>query len=225
MNDYEIAKSLEAETVSHRRFFHENAEVGLEMPKAVKYVFEQLEAAGLQPRKCGHGVTAQLGSGGKTLLLRADMDALPIQEANSVDYCSQTPGVMHACGHDANVTCLLGAAKVLARRRDRFGGEVRLVFQPAEEIGQGAKAFVDAGVLDGATRVFGLHAAPELPSGSVGLKPGVNNAAVDHFWITVQGKSTHVCSPSWGSTLCTLQARSSWPSRRWSPAAPRPLSR
>lgn len=201
----EIRKELEqdkAVLIALRRDFHRHPELSLQEFRTAQRIEEELDRLDIPHTRVGEtGVLGTLrgtGSGDGVMVLRADMDALPIQEANSVDYCSQTPGVMHACGHDANVTCLLGAAKVLARRRDRFGGEVRLVFQPAEEIGQGAKAFVDAGVLDGATRVFGLHAAPELPSGSVGLKPGVNNAAVDHFWITVQGKSTHVCSPQLG---------------------------
>jgi amidohydrolase len=105
---------------------------------------------------------------------------------------------MHACGHDAHTACLLGGTKILAAHRDAFGGQVRLIFQPGEEIGQGAKPFVEAGVLEGVERVFGLHTAPDIPAGSVGLKPGLNNASVDHFQITVHGKSSHVSAPQLG---------------------------
>lgn len=101
-------------------------------------------------------------------------------------------------GHDAHAACLLGAAKILSENRDAFSGKVRLVFQPGEEIGKGAKPFVAAGVLDGAERVFGLHTAYDLEAGTVGLKPGINNAAVDHFRIRVHGKSTHVSTPHLG---------------------------
>ncbi len=129
---------------------------------------------------------------GKVLVLRADIDALPIEETHECVYRSENAGVMHACGHDAHAACLLGAAKILSENRDAFSGKVRLVFQPGEEIGKGAKPFVAAGVLDGAERVFGLHTAYDLEAGTVGLKPGINNAAVDHFRIRVHGK-VHAC--------------------------------
>ena len=144
------AESISEIIVNQRRTLHQMPGTEFDIGETLAYVKKELEDMGYAPEQCGRAGLVALAGGkrpGKVFLLRADMDALPIQEANSVDYCSQTPGVMHACGHDANVTCLLGAAKVLARRRDRFGGEVRLVFQPAEEIGQGAKAFVDAGAV------------------------------------------------------------------------------
>ena len=143
-------------------------------------------------------VTTSAAVGEGVVVLRADIDALPIQETSGAQYCSRTPGVMHACGHDAHTACLLGAAMLLAKHRAEFGGEVRLIFQPAEEIGQGAKPFVEAGAMEGADRVFGIHTASDLRSGTVGLKPGLNNAAVDHFSIQVRGKSAHVSTPQLG---------------------------
>lgn len=201
-----------------RRDFHRHPELGLHEFRTAGRIEEELDRVGVPHTRVGDtGVLATLrgtGTGAGAVVLRADMDALPIQETAETEYRSQTPGVMHACGHDAHTACLLGAARLLSRRRADFGGEVRFVFQPAEEIGKGALDFVEAGVLQGADRVFGLHVAPELPIGTVGLKPGLNNAAVDHFRIAVQGKSAHVAAPELGTdalyiashTVVALQA-------------------
>lgn len=201
-----------------RREFHRRPELSLQEFCTAARIEEELDRFGIPHTRVGEtGVLGTLrgtGTGAGGVVLRADIDALPIQERSGAEYCSQTPGVMHACGHDVHITCLLGAAKLLAERRAAFGGEVRFVFQPAEEIGQGAKPFVEAGVLDGADRVFGLHVAPDLPIGTVGLKPGLNNAAVDLFSIQVHGKSAHVAQPQLGvdalyiasQTVVALQA-------------------
>ena len=201
-----------------RREFHRRPELSLQEFCTAARIEEELDRFGIPHTRVGEtGVLGTLrgtGTGAGVVVLRADIDALPIQERSGAEYCSQTPGVMHACGHDVHVTCLLGAAKLLAERRAAFGGEIRFVFQPAEEIGQGAKPFVEAGVLDGADRVFGLHVAPDLPIGTVGLKPGLNNAAVDLFSIQVHGKSAHVAQPQLGvdalyiasQTVVALQA-------------------
>lgn len=184
-----------------RREFHQHPELSLQEFRTAQRIEEELDRFGIPHiRVGGTGVLGTLkGTGGGGIVaLRADIDALPIQETNPAAYCSLTPGVMHACGHDAHIACLLGAAKLLASHREQFGGEVRLIFQPAEEIGEGAKPFIAAGALDGAERVFGLHAASDLPAGSVGLKPGLNNAAVDHFKVVIQGKSAHVSTPQLG---------------------------
>lgn len=188
--------------ISLRRDFHRYPELGLQEFRTARRIEEELDRFGIAHKRVGEtGVLGILHGGGKgdrVIALRADIDALPIQETNEVEYRSQTVGVMHACGHDAHTTCLLGAAKILAENRSQFGGEVRLIFQPAEEICKGAKPFVEAGVLNGADRVFGLHTAPEVPAGIVGLKPGLNNASVDHFKITIHGKSSHVSMPQLG---------------------------
>lgn len=188
--------------VSLRREFHRYPELSMQEYRTARRIEEELDRLGIGHTRIGEtGILGTLLGGGRgrgVVVLRADIDALPIQETSGAAYRSASDGVMHACGHDAHTACLLGAAKLLAQRRGAFGGEVRLVFQPGEEIGQGAKAFVEAGVLDGAARVFGLHVASDLPAGTVGLKPGLNNAAVDQFKITVYGRSSHVSTPHLG---------------------------
>lgn len=185
-----------------RREFHQYPELGLQELRTAKRIEEELDRWDIAHSRVGEtgvlGVIRGTGEGKTVVVLRADIDALPIQETNTVSYCSQTDGIMHACGHDAHTACLLGAARLLAEQRDAFGGEVRLIFQPAEEIGQGAKPFLEAGVLEDADRVFGLHTASDISSGSVGLKPGLNNAAVDHFKVVIRGKSAHVSTPQLG---------------------------
>lgn len=188
--------------IALRRDLHQHPELSLEEFRTAGRIEEELDRFGIPHIRVGDtGVLGTLrgdAPGTGAVALRADIDGLPIQEKNPAPYRSLTPGVMHACGHDAHTACLLGAAKLLTARRGAFGGEVRLIFQPAEEIGQGARPFVEAGALEGVERVFGLHTASDLPAGSVGLKPGLNNAAVDHFKISVQGRSAHVSTPQLG---------------------------
>lgn len=216
-----IKTQIEAEhdyLIALRREFHQYPELSLQEFRTASRIEEELERFGIEHTRVGEtgvlGILRGEGEGDRTIALRADIDALPIQETNPVEYASKNPGVMHACGHDAHTACLLGAAKVLARNRNTFGGEIRLIFQPAEEIGQGAKPFVEAGVLNGVQRVFGLHTASDVPSGFVGVKPGLNNASVDHFRIEIHGKSAHVSTPQLGvdalyiacQTVVALQA-------------------
>ena len=201
----DVKKAAAAERdyiVSVRREFHRHPELSLQEFRTAQRIEEELDKFGIPHTRVGEtGVLGTLKGAkdnGKVLVLRADIDALPIEETHECVYRSENAGVMHACGHDAHAACLLGAAKILSENRDAFSGKVRLVFQPGEEIGKGAKPFVAAGVLDGAERVFGLHTAYDLEAGTVGLKPGINNAAVDHFRIRVHGKSTHVSTPHLG---------------------------
>ena len=185
-----------------RRTFHRRPEPAFQEFETARRIEEELDALGIRHSRVGNtgvlGVLRGQAPGG-TVALRADIDALPIREETDADYRSEIDGVMHACGHDAHTTCLLGAAKLLAGKTSRFGGEVRLIFQPAEEIGGGAFDFIDAGALRNVDHVFGLHVAPEFPVGTVGVKPGLNNAAVDHFRIRIHGRSAHVSAPQLGA--------------------------
>lgn len=191
------------ELVALRRDFHRHPELGLQEFRTAKVIEGELDRWGIPHSRVGAtgvlGILRGEGRGQGVVALRADIDALPIQEVEGREYRSLTDGVMHACGHDAHTACLLGAARVLAENRDRFGGQVRLLFQASEETGNGALPFLEAGTLDGVQRVFGLHTASDLLTGQVGLKPGLNNASVDHFQIQVQGKSSHVSAPERGA--------------------------
>ena len=185
-----------------RRAFHRRPEPAFREYETARRIEQELDALGIEHTRVGNtgvlGILRGKAPGG-TVALRADIDALPLREETDADYRSEIDGVMHACGHDAHTACLLGAAKLLAGQAPRFGGEVRLIFQPAEEIGGGAFDFIDAGVMNGVDHVFGLHAAPEFPVGTVGVKPGLNNAAVDHFRVLIHGRSAHVSAPQRGA--------------------------
>ena len=135
---------------------------------------------------------------GVTVALRADIDALAMDDLKEVSYHSQNAGVCHACGHDAHTATLLTAAKILKAKENEFSGQVRLFFQQAEEIGQGARQFVQAGLLDGVTRVFGAHVTSHLDSGKISLTAGPQNASCDYFKIQIHGKGAHVSTPQLG---------------------------
>lgn len=204
MDFREEAQALSPYLSDLRREFHRHPEVSRKEFWTAERIEKELDAIGITDHKRvdGSGVYAVFHgekSGDRIVTLRADIDALPIQEVNdTLPYCSEEPGCMHACGHDGHATGLLGAARLLFAHRSDFGGEVRLFFQHAEEIGYGAKQFVKAGLLEGSGRVFGIHMAPDVPCGKVGVKPGPNNASVDHFTVKIQGKAAHVSTPHLG---------------------------
>ena len=199
VKDVEALKNYLIET---RREFHQNPELSLKEFRTASRIEEELTKFGIKHSRVGEtgvlGILKGDKPSDKVLLLRADIDALPINEVGDVEYISKNPGVMHACGHDAHTTCLLAAAKILSEKKNEIAGEVRFVFQPAEEIGKGTQPFIEANVLEGVDRAFGLHCAPDLPLGTVGLTPKLNNAAVDHFTISVKGVSSHVSLPHKG---------------------------
>ena len=181
------------EMVATRRDLHAHPELAFEEHRTSGVVAEKLKALGLEPRtgvgKTGVVATLAGARGGRTVLLRADMDALPIQEENGVPYRSQTAGKMHACGHDCHTSILLGVARRLVRERDALSGGVTLCFQPAEEVGGGAEAMIRDGALESPKpdAAFGVHVWQDLDLGKIGVTAGPMMAAVDDFTVTVSG--------------------------------------
>ena len=178
---------------------HRNPELSGEEEETSRYVHETLESFGCLElsRPTETSVVARLvgEESGRTIAIRADIDALPIEEENDFEFASQNPGVMHACGHDGHTAILLGVAKVLGELKDHVRGEVRFVFQHAEEIGRGAEELVDAGLVDGVDAIIGLHLVPRLEVGKVGIGYGPRLAAPDTFKISVEGESGHAAWP------------------------------
>ena len=193
--------------VALRRHFHQYPETALEEFRTTEKIEEELDKIGVPHKRfvsplIQTGVYAEIEGrkgNGKTILLRTDIDALPIREERESDFKSKIDGKMHACGHDGHTASLIGAARILQKNRDLFPGKVLLIFQPAEETGNGGKAIADiGGYADGADRTFGMHVAPELPVGTICVMPGPNNASVDLFEVTVTGKGAHVSTPHKG---------------------------
>lgn len=188
--------------IADRRFLHEHPELSFQEYETAKFVAERLESLGLDEIQTGVAKTGVVGllhgrKPGKVVLLRADMDALPIDEANDVEYKSKNPGVMHACGHDAHTAILLGVARVLASKRDEFEGTIKFMFQPAEEGLGGAKAMIEAGVLENphVDAVFGLHVAQWEPTGVVLARDNAAMMGGNLLKITIQGKGGHGAQP------------------------------
>lgn len=188
--------------LEQRRWLHRHPEIAREEFETQKKIEQELDALGIpHSRVGGTGVSAELKGaleGRKTIVLRADTDALPVQETANVPYKSECPGKMHACGHDAHTASLLAAAKYLAEHKESFGGTVRFVFQPAEEVGYGARAVIRDGVLVGADRCFGVHVASDLRTGTIAVVPGACNASCDYVRITVHGVGAHISTPQDG---------------------------
>jgi amidohydrolase len=188
--------------IADRRHFHEHPELGFEEVETARIVAERLRSFGFDEVQTGVAVTGVVGilhgSGpGKVVALRADMDALPIHEENDVEYRSKRDGAMHACGHDAHTAMLLGVARILAGKRDEFTGTIKFLFQPAEEGRGGAKAMVEAGVLENphVDAAFGLHVAQDAPGGLVIARDDAAMMGGNLFKITVTGKGGHGALP------------------------------
>ena len=196
----QIIERILPSVIQTRHHLHQNPELSGQEQQTGAYVAERLRALGvdaIQTGVAGHGVTGILrGTGDAPLIaLRADMDALPIEEASGLPYASSCPGVMHACGHDGHTATLLGTAAVLAALRGDLPGPVKLIFQPAEETVGGAEAMVEAGVLEGVEAIYALHGWPNLDIGQIGCRPGPMMASADGFDLTIRGKGGHAAYP------------------------------
>ncbi|UZR96031.1 M20 metallopeptidase family protein [Chondrinema litorale] len=199
----ELAKDSHGEIVKTRRHLHQHPELSFQEYQTAKFVAERLKEIGLSPQEgiAGTGVTAIIKGKNpekKMVALRADMDALPIVEANEVPYKSQNNGVMHACGHDVHTSSLLGAASILNKVKEDFEGSVKLIFQPGEEkIPGGASLMIKEGVLKNPkpAGIIGQHVMPYLPVGTVGFREGMYMASADEIYITVKGKGGHAAMP------------------------------
>lgn len=188
--------------VGLRRYFHAYPEVSLNEYNTCRKIEEELDKLCIPHKKVGEtGVYAWINGErgeGKTIALRADMDALAMEDLKTADYHSQNEGYCHACGHDGHTATLLTAAKILNEKRGEYSGHIRFFFQQAEEIGQGARQFVRAGLLDGVDRVFGAHVTSSLSTGKISLTKGPQNASCDYFKISVTGRGAHVSKPHLG---------------------------
>lgn len=199
MDFYKKALEYREETIAHRRWFHQHAETGLHMPKGQAYVLETLKGYGIDAKVCGNGVTAIIGSKGKCILLRADMDALPMCEESGLPFACPTGKEAHTCGHDFHAAMLLTAAKILKEQENNLQGTVKLMFQPAEETFEGARNMIEHGILEDPKPEAAL--AFHVTSGQmpVGIyiynNTGTMMNSVDGFRIKIQGKGAHGAYP------------------------------
>ncbi len=214
------AEKTEKEIIEDRRHIHQNPEVGFYLPDTADYIRKRLGqmgiasrlvggavdrktrenflAAGYEDMKVSTGVTATIGHGSPCILLRADMDALPMTETGGlVDFTSNRPGKAHMCGHDSHAAMLLGAARLLKEREDELKGTVKLMFQPGEECGCGARLMVEAGVMEDpkVDAAFAVHVDPQTEAGKVVYTSGIMSAAMDTFMVKIQGKGGHSSTP------------------------------
>ena len=200
--------------VAVRRRLHAHPEIGLQLPATQAVIVDELRRLGLEPvlGRSVSSVTAVIEGGrpGPTVLLRADMDALPLQEDTGLAFASEVPGVMHACGHDTHVAMLLGAARLLVERRDRLAGNVLLMFQPGEEGFHGARSMLEEGLLERAPSevvgAYGLHIGTRYDTGTIVLRPGALLAAGDTIRITVRGRGGHASAPHLAADPITVAA-------------------
>lgn len=199
METRELANKYKQYTIDMRREFHAHPELSMREERTSRRIKEELEKMGIPyVSMAGTGVlgTIKGKNEGRTIGLRGDIDALEITEKRDTPYKSQNEGVMHACGHDSHAAMLLGAAKVLNDMKDEINGTVKLIFQPGEEVAQGAKAMIAEGVLDGVDEVFGMHVMGSLPTGKIAVGSGPRMASTDMFRIKVRGKGGHGSMPN-----------------------------
>jgi len=194
------AHAISEELIEWRRDFHMHPEIGFELHRTSKIVADELEKMGYRVRRgVGRtGVVAEIGEGGKVIAIRADMDALPILEQNEFEYVSQTPGAMHACGHDSHTAMALGAALLLSK--EKLPGRVRFLFQPCEETADeegksGAQRMAAEGAMDGVDYIIAQHVDPLNPVGTIGINAGPSSGGVDSWYAVIKGKGGHGAHP------------------------------
>ena len=194
----ELVRENRDYVISLRRHFHQYPELSMEEYETSKKIKEELDKMGIEYRSAANtGIIATIKGDkpGKTIALRADMDALPVEELTDFDFKSKIDGHMHACGHDSHMAMLLGAAKILNGMKDKINGTVRLIFQPGEENAKGAIAMIEDGAIDGVDGIFGIHIWAQIPVGKVSLEAGPRMASTDWFYIDVKGKGGHGSQP------------------------------
>ena len=197
-----LAKEAESYIIDRRRHFHKHPELSFKEWETTKTIVAELEAMGMPvvtfPDYPGCIATLDSGKPGRTLMIRADIDALPVQEKSGFDYSSVNDGVMHACGHDTHIAMALGAAKVLCSIKDELKGKIKFLFQSGEEMGCGAKYYVENGYLDDVDAVFGMHIWATLESPYISVEAGNRMASMTNFTINVKGYQSHGSAPQDG---------------------------
>ena len=211
MDIKEKAENIKDYIIEMRRHFHQNPELSLEEFETTKKIVNELEKIGIEVSTFKDGLTGCIGTikgakEGKTLLLRADIDALSVHEKTNLEFASRVDGKMHACGHDCHAAMLLGVAKILSEMKDKFSGNIKLFFQAAEEIGLGAKLSIEQGVMDNVDACYGVHVTPRFESPKINMQYGERMAATDVFKLTVEGTSSHGSSPHLGHDAIVASA-------------------
>ncbi|MFH1049796.1 MAG: M20 family metallopeptidase [bacterium] len=205
MNTLESIKAINDEIILHRRHLHANPELSFKEYETSEYIRSVLNDLGIENETIGQtGVVGLIGMGEKCIALRADIDALPIQEETGLPFCSKNVGVMHACGHDMHTAMLLGAAKILKENEDKLNGIVKLIFQPGEEkVPGGASVLIKEGILENPKpeAVFGQHIYPDASVGTISVVPGFIMAAPDEIYWTIRGKGGHAAQPHLNSDV------------------------
>ncbi len=211
MDIKEKAENIKDYIIEMRRHFHQNPELSLEEFETTKKIVNELEKMGIEVSTFKDGLTGCVGTikgakEGKTLLLRADIDALSVHEKTNLEFASRVDGKMHACGHDCHAAMLLGVTKILSEMKDKFSGNIKLFFQAAEEIGLGAKLSIEQGIMDNVDACYGVHVTPRFESPKINMQYGERMAATDVFKLTVEGTSSHGSSPHLGHDAIVASA-------------------
>ena len=197
----EIEKEFLKKLIDDRHFLHMNPELSGEEFATTEFIKEKLKEHNIKiiETNLKNGVVVEIGQGDKVVALRADIDALPIEEESGVVYHSKVKGKMHACGHDFHTISLIGAAILLKENEDELKGKVRLIFQPEEEINSGAVKMIEENVLEGVSCIIGFHNKPDIPVGFIGIKEGPLMAGVEQFEVEIRGVGTHAAAPHNGN--------------------------